>query len=816
MDDIDHTSPCAGPAHRQLLPVWAPLVTRGEAAMPTNERLTLRLFVSLLTLGGVVFAAGCTRHHYREAADLETAELISQRTCPEWMLPDRLVEADPRSRMADFSDPDRGPLPPDDPHAASFMRRPYRFRGSRVWQRRGELEDVEFSHWESLLPRGESGAVELRKETAIQLALLNSREYQFAVEQVYLRSLDLSLERFQFDTQWAAGTGIEFEEFGGGDPPGGFRLLRNNNDIGFSRRFAWGGQFLADFSNLVVYEFSGGVSRVSSALSLQFLQPLLRRAFREIQLEPLTQSERNLLYELRDYARFRREFYVNIVGSNGYLGLLGVAQAIRNQEENVESLNRNLEEHIALAAAGLVAPIQVDQVFQQYDQGRLDLLAARQALATALDTFKINLGLPPTLAMELDDSVLAPFEFDDPRLREVTDRNEELRLQLLQNDEDNPPTTDQLRGIARGLSEVLDAVSPLSDRLRDELASWQAQLTQGEAALREHEKDEYGRRLKLADRLAEALSEIIKTMDEDRRILGRAVARIDEGRLDEAWDDLGLLSGEKLREFLADLFVIQTQVRVYLVRIERFDMSGPMAISLAEINRLDLMNAKAQVVDAYRRVEVAADLLESDLDLNLQADLRTDPQFDNPFRFDASQSTLRAGLRFDGPLNRRAERNAYRAAQIDYQRERRDYMQFKDAIEQQIRNDLRALEFRRFQFDISRQQLITATRQVEEAQFNVRKSKEPNSSLTRDLLQALQTLLERKNSLIGSYVQYETARMNLFRDLGLLQVDGFGNWINDNESSDTAEGITLPDGALPNGGGDLAREEAGPETAASP
>jgi hypothetical protein len=42
---------------------------------------------------------------------------------------------------------------------------------------------------------------------------------------------------------------------------------------------------------------------------------------------------------------------------------------------------------------------------------------------------------------------------------------------------------------------------------------------------------------------------------------------------------------------------------------------------VAETNRLDLKNEQGRVVDAYRQTEVAADLLEADLDLNSLARL---------------------------------------------------------------------------------------------------------------------------------------------------------------------------------------------------
>ncbi|MEZ6059715.1 MAG: TolC family protein [Planctomycetaceae bacterium] len=336
--------------------------------------------------------------------------------------------------MADLTDPDCGPLPPDDPDARRYMARPYKSRGSSVWRKRGELPTVEFEHWKQFLPIDEEGAVKLNRATSMELALLHSRDYQTQVEGVYLTALPVSLQRFQYDTQWNGGFGAHFFNQGI-NTTGAVDTLTLNDDLGFSKRFASGGQLLADFSNAMVWELSGQSISANSVLSFQFLQPLMRRAFRSVQLEPLTLAERNLLYSVRNFSRFRRAFYVDTAGSNGYLGLLAIAQAVRNEESNLESLRLNLDEHDALYLAGRVSQFQVDQVFQQYQQSRLSLLRARQALQVAFDQFKLQLGLPPTLEVTLDSDELKLFELSDPRLDQLTDENESVRVQLLQYSE---------------------------------------------------------------------------------------------------------------------------------------------------------------------------------------------------------------------------------------------------------------------------------------------------------------------------------------------------------------------------------------------
>ena len=745
-----------------------------------SSQLQQAISIALASL--MLLPGGCSRKHYRLQADREAEHLVSERVEHEYRLSDRPVAPAFHSRLADLSDPDCGPLPPDDPAASRYMSRPYRSRGSKIWQKRGSLEAVEFDHWTKFLPQDDKGVLKLNRERSMELSLLHSREYQTAVENVYLAALPVSLQRFAFDTQWVGGIDLLARRQGND-----FDTFSKRSSLGLRRQFASGGELLADFSNTMVWDFSGGNIRAGSVLSFQFLQPLMRGAFREIQLEPLTQAERNLLYTVRDFARFRQTFYINTIGNSGYLGLLEVAQAIRNQSANLDSLRRNLEEHEALAAAGQVSQFQVDQVYQEYEQGRLSLVTAQVAYAIQLDAFKLQMGLPPTQEAQLDDTDLQQFQLNNPELDELTAENEGWRIRLLQFDDTSPPSVDALTSAHSALAAIADELGPIAKEVREETDDWLKRLKEELAQLTEangtaDERSELERRQQLAERLDTILIELGNDARSTQEELDLAEKHIASKELVQALEVLGSVAGNSLRQLVADVFVVQTQVRVYLVDVTPVQLTDIRAGWLAEQYRLDLRNELGRVVDAYRQTEVAADLLESDLDLRLNADLRTDPNQKNLVRFDSSASDLSGGLEFDGPLNRMTERNIYRAAQINYQRVRRDYMAVRDGISFEVRNNLRILNRERFQFEITRQQLITAARQVEEAQIKLRSSTEPNSNLTRDLLTALQTLLRTRNGLIGSWVSYETSRMELYRSIGLLYVDDAGAWINDGDN----------------------------------
>src|SRR5207249_10492183 len=78
--------------------------------------------------------------------------------------------------------------------------------------------------------------------------------------------------------------------------------------------------------------------------------PLLRGAGMT-NLEPLLQSEREVVYEVRGFENFRRQFVVNV--ASAYFRLLAQQQSITNRQYNVESLRQLTERTRAIYAAGL-------------------------------------------------------------------------------------------------------------------------------------------------------------------------------------------------------------------------------------------------------------------------------------------------------------------------------------------------------------------------------------------------------------------------------------------------------------------------------
>ena len=177
------------------------------------------------------------------------------------------------------------------------------------------------------------------------------------------------------------------------------------------------------------------------------------------------------------------------------------------------------------------------------------------------------------------------------------------------------------------------------------------------------------------------------------------------------------------------------------------------------------------MVDAWRQIAVTANALKSDLTLNTSAILATPPGSLNPVGFSPTANTYTFSVQFNAPLNRMAERNAYRLSLINYQQLRRNYMALSDSIEESIRVDLRNLQTDRLSFEIARRSLGFAARGVEGAERQLQLGQGDPTAATQAVLTAYQNLLNSKNSLIGSWVSYETDRSQLLLDMEALQLD---------------------------------------------
>jgi hypothetical protein len=161
----------------------------------------------------------------------------------------------------------------------------------------------------------------------------------------------------------------------------------------------------------------------------------------------------------------------------------------------------------------------------------------------------------------------------------------------------------------------------------------------------------------------------------------------------------------------------------------------------------------------------------------------------NMFSFNPSNGNLTAGLQFDPPFTRLAERNNYRQQLINYQQDRRTLIQFEDNINQTLRQDLRTLKQLQLNLEIQRRAVAIAVRRVDKTLEDLNQPPEPvapgqpaaqlSPTAALNLLTAISDLRNAQNNFMSVWMNYYSERVQFVRDLGVMKVDERGMWIDE-------------------------------------
>ena len=244
---------------------------------------------------------------------------------------------------------------------------------------------------------------------AVALATAHNREYQTQREALYIRALDLRLTRHDFETQF----------FGGFS--GGYNADRNDEavgteaSIGFTRLLAGGARISTEVATAWVDVLTGNMrGGLATILSATVTQPLLRGSERAIVVEGLTQAERDTLYQIRSFNRFRKTFVVSIISQ--YYTVLQRLEDTNNARSNYATLAWLLERVEKLADAGRLPMLEVDRIRQERLEAANVYSQAEKEYRHAVDEFKLALSLSTSAELRLDES-----EFEALRAAEMTE-----------------------------------------------------------------------------------------------------------------------------------------------------------------------------------------------------------------------------------------------------------------------------------------------------------------------------------------------------------------------------------------------------------
>ncbi|MEC9147864.1 MAG: TolC family protein [Planctomycetota bacterium] len=794
---------------------------------------------ALSLLGLLLVQAGCHRSFYRIQANEEAMAILREKTTdPRWALSSYSVEPDATSRMYSPFSQDHPPMPPDDPTSAQLMEVVDGKPGYPHWHAQGDTPYVQNPEWQLFLPIQENGVVKLRMEDAYRLALLHSREYQTENENLFLSALNVSEQRFGFESRLFLPSATGFTS------SGNTTRLTNNESLSLRKVGIAGSSLLVSFANDLVWTFPGSVSpTVGTIFSWSFSQPFLRGAGRDVVLEDLTQSERRFLAAIRSLERYRREFFLAITTEgNSYLNLLQRQQAIRIREANVATQRSVVAQFKALVEAGRINNQQLQFTQSSLYRAQEGLLRLKNQYQFSVDSYKVDLGLPPDLQVVIDDNMLDQFQLVDvemterqnriTQLQEATgntiltlldlrqDRSEELGIQIGAVEYnasgfrvEAPPAAAMpwSKELVEGLQAVLvhlDVADEIhSEIMENSLPQARRDIQRLEAKIGERLESLSGLRGNLEATSSsegeyaiepEVLSDeqLEQTPEELKNYVVLVEQRLQrfQETLDQARSEVLFLinSGEELtpvaratylqgdvtnkiptylRELsglFLELTLIQVEARTDSIVLDPVDVLASQAFEVAKLYRRDWMNARADLVDAWRNVQVVANRLQSDLSVEAGG----------------TGESVRTSISFDAPITRLRERNEYRQALIQYSRARRSYYAFEDRINLQLRNTIRTIAQIKYNFEISRRGVKLAVMRVDQTDSELSRPPSPNASsrslgstAARDLLDALDDLRDTQLNFLDLWVQYEVLRRQLDLDMGTMELDEEGTWI---------------------------------------
>jgi hypothetical protein len=750
----------------------------------------------------IILLTGCSNRIDPAVADREVRALLGDAPFFDW-------EVDPYSRLAAPSGNQFPLSPADDPDARKVT---LRIQQEDAHEDGNQSIKLESGKWREKLPLLENGNVLLDLETSMKLALLHSREFQAQKEELYLSALNVTYERFRLQPKPFFGASAEVSDVSDGSES----ALDSRIQTGFSGVAQQGATWVASLASRLSIELGEGTAELGGSLAnLTITQPLLKGASKRIYRERLTLTERRLLNDARSMEQFRQGFFLGLATGNnpsqgpgqsglassssrfsssvsGYLGLLQDAQKIRNQEANVAKLKDSLAQLEAAFEAGRIGNrLQVDQARQALFGGQSGLLASKASFESRLDSFKQSMGLPPDLRVQVDEGYVEQFRLTDVRLVALQEYLNRLLL-FIRNPEETPAKEDLQVFGREALSMKTEVEGSLAGFLADRAVltiaipsrkKWYAQL-RGRSDLQElgmgaeaFGDDELDRVVSDLNATSARLNEQFSDYWEN---LEKILLSIDTLPLDQARGRLAESLNELTGMFL-ELSLARASARLESIVMEEVEVDAKKAWAIASVERLDWMNARAALVDVWREADLARDDLRTDLDLVLSGDLGSDRLGSGHFQ--SSESRVRVGLELDSPLSKVYERNQYRAVLIRYQQARRQYLAFEDDVLRSLRNFNRLAKLNQLNFELNRAAVRGAISQVDLARLRLSEPPQPGrnaqfgATTARDLVNALNDLLDASNAFLQVWVGYEAMRMRLDYELGTMKLTERGLWV---------------------------------------
>jgi hypothetical protein len=205
------------------------------------------------------------------------------------------------------------------------------------------------------------------------------------------------------------------------------------------------------------------------------------------------------------------------------------------------------------------------------------------------------------------------------------------------------------------------------------------------------------------------------------------------------------------------------------------------AVRIALEYRMDLMNDRAQLYDAWRQIRVTANALQGVFNVALTNNVYTQPNPNNPFAFLSQAKNFSLSINAELPLVRINERNNFRTALITYQRTRRSLQTAEDNLKIQLRNDLRQVHQSYIFYEIAKRNYELNVRLKDQSFEQIIAppaagggglAQTANAATqTTNLLNFQSNLITAMLALTNGWQGYQTNRLIVYRDIGILPYD---------------------------------------------
>ncbi len=221
---------------------------------------------------------------------------------------------------------------------------------------------------------------------------------------------------------------------------------------------------------------------------------------------------------------------------------------------------------------------------------------------------------------------------------------------------------------------------------------------------------------------------------------------------------------------------VQTQLILDEKELVKLNLADPgisetESLQTALVTRLDLYNARNTVEDSERKIKVMAQNLLPQLDFRAGYTAVSDPGSEK-VNINFDRRSLQAGLDVDLRLDKKADRNAYRAAELAQQTATRDLDLAEETVRAELRADWRELATVRKQYEIAVTGVNLSLRRLEEERL----LNELGRGTARDLIDAQQDLIEAQDALTAARVNFTLTRLRLWKNMGVLYIKKDGAW----------------------------------------